>query len=49
MRTEYEIKDKKNKSISIKKFDIEEEHRIMMDKLKSSNEYSLSRVPRPDE
>ena len=46
--THVELKDKQNKSTSVRKFDLEQEHREMMSKLDIDN-YVLSRVPRPGE
>mmetsp|Transcript_26042 Transcript_26042/g.26257 ORF Transcript_26042/g.26257 Transcript_26042/m.26257 type:complete len:106 (+) Transcript_26042:180-497(+) len=49
LQTEFEMKDKKVNSVSTRKFNIEEEHARMMGKLNLDQEYSLSRIPRPDE
>ena len=46
--THVEVRDKNNQSKSIRKFDLEEEHKTLMKKLEIDN-YSLSRIPRPDE
>ena len=40
-----EIKDKRQSSTSVRKFDLEEEHRLLMKKLDIDN-FSLSRIPR---
>jgi len=48
MQTHMEIKDKRSKSTSQRKFDLEEEHRLLMKKLDIDN-FSLSRIPRPEE
>jgi len=45
METHYEVKDKRNKSISTRKFDLEEEHAKMMKDL-NIDDYKLSRIPR---
>jgi len=46
--THVEVRDKNNQSKSTRKFDLEEEHKTLMKKLEIDN-YSLSRIPRPDE
>ena len=46
--TQFEQRDKRVKRTTQRKFDIEEEHKAMMDKL-SIDDYSLSRIPRKDE
>lgn len=46
MDTHYEVKDSQNKSVSIRQFDLEEEHKKMQAKLKI-DDYKLSRIPRP--
>lgn len=48
MQTHMEMKDRKEKSTTKRTFDIEEEHRKMMKQLDIDN-YSLSRIPRPEE
>ena len=48
MQTHYELKDKAKKSTSQRKFDLEEEHSKMMKQL-HVEDFSLSRIPRPDE
>jgi hypothetical protein len=47
-QTQFEIKDKKQKRMSQKTFDIQEEHRRIQKSL-NIDDYSLSRIPRPDE
>ena len=47
METHYEVKDKRNKSISTRKFDLEEEHAKMMKDL-NIDDYKLSRIPRAE-
>lgn len=47
MQTHLEIKDKHSQSKSKRKFDLEEEHRMLMKKLDIEN-FSLSRIPRPE-
>ena len=42
-----ELKDKQNKSISTRKFDLEEENKKLLEKL-NINDFKLSRIPRPD-
>jgi hypothetical protein len=50
MQTQFEIKDrKKGKSVNKRQYDIEEEHKRIMQKLNLDGEYSLSRIPRPDD
>ena len=49
MQTDLEMKDKKCKSVNTRKFDLEEEHKLMLSKLNVGDSYSLSRIPRPDE
>jgi len=46
--TQVEVKDKNNQSKSIRKFDLEEEHKQLMKKLDIDG-YSLSRIPRPED
>jgi hypothetical protein len=52
LETSIELKDKRNgtgtASISQRKFDLEEEHRKMMQNLDIDN-YKLSKIPRPDD
>lgn len=48
LETHMEIKDKQNKSTTVRKFNLEEEHKALMAKLDIEN-FSLSRIPRPDE
>ncbi len=49
VETKVEIQDKRsNKSVSTRKFNLEEEHRKMMEKLDIDN-YNLSKIPRPEE
>lgn len=48
MQTHYDIKDKTANTQTTRKFDLDEEHAIMMKKLDIKN-FSLSRIPRPDE
>jgi Cytochrome c oxidase assembly protein COX16 len=49
LQTHMEIKDKRSgKSSSQRKFDLDEEHRLLMKKLDIEN-FSLSRIPRPEE
>lgn len=47
MQTHMEIKDKRQTSVSKRKFDLEEEHKSLMKKLDIDN-FSLSRIPRPE-
>ena len=47
MQTHMEIKDKRNTSVSKRKFDLEEEHKVLTAKLNLDN-FSLSRIPRPE-
>jgi len=46
MSTHMEMKDKQNKSTSVRKFDLEKEHKELLSKLDIEN-FSLSRIPRP--
>ena len=46
--THMELKDQQNKSMTVRKFDLEEEHKTLMKKLDIDN-FSLSRIPRPTE
>ena len=47
--TQMEVKDKNNQSKgSTRKFDLEEEHKVLMKKLDIDN-FTLSRIPRPEE
>lgn len=48
METHYELKDKQNDSKSVRKFDLEEEHRKLMKSL-DIDSFTLSRIPRPEE
>jgi hypothetical protein len=48
METHYEVKDKRNKSMSTRKFNLDEEHTKMMKSL-HIEDYKLSRIPRPDD
>lgn len=48
MQTHMEIKDKQNKPTHIRQFNLEEENRKLLKKLDIDN-FSLSRIPRPDE
>lgn len=49
VETKVEIQDKRsNKSVSTRKFNLEEERRKMLEKLDIDN-YNLSRIPRPDD
>ena len=48
MQTHYDIKDKSANTQTTRKFDLDEEHAIMMKKLDIKN-FSLSRIPRPEE
>ena len=47
-QTHVEMKDKLIQSSSTRKFDLEEEHKRLMQKLDIEN-YTLSRVPRPED
>ena len=47
MQTHMEVKDKRNQSVSKRKFDLEEEHRMLMKKLGDTENFVLSRIPRP--
>ena len=49
MQTHMEMKDKKMKSQTQRKFDLDEEHRTMLAKLNLEKGYTLSRIPRPDD
>mmetsp|Transcript_1563 Transcript_1563/g.2503 ORF Transcript_1563/g.2503 Transcript_1563/m.2503 type:complete len:92 (+) Transcript_1563:87-362(+) len=46
--TQFEIRDQLSKSVSTRKFDLEEEHKKIMRELDIDN-YKLSRIARPDE
>ena len=46
--THVEAKDRKDAKVSIRKFNLDEEHRTMMQSLDIDN-YQLSRIPRPGE
>ena len=46
-QTKNEIKDKKEGSISTRKFNLEEEHKMISEKL-NIDDYKLSRIPRPE-
>jgi DNA-directed RNA polymerase subunit H (RpoH/RPB5) len=46
--TQVEMKDKNNSATNEKEFTLEEEHRKLLKKLDIEN-YSLSRIPRPEE
>ena len=48
MQTHYEYKDKKDKNVNERKFNIEEEHKKIEQQL-NIKEFSLSRIPRPGE
>ena len=48
MQTHMEYKDRKGATISKREFTLEEEHKKMMKQLDIEN-YTLSRIPRPDE
>lgn len=48
MQTHYDLKDKASNTQTTRKFDLEEEHASMMKSLDIEN-FSLSRIPRPDE
>jgi len=48
MSTHMEIKDRNNNSKSERNFNLEEEHKLLMKKLDIDN-FSLSRIPRPDD
>lgn len=48
MENHYEVKDRRHGSISERKFDLKKEHDSMVKSLDIDN-YSLSRIPRPDE
>jgi DNA-directed RNA polymerase subunit H (RpoH/RPB5) len=48
MQTHVEVKDKHHKSVSTRKFDLEEEHKKLMSKL-AIEDFKLSRIPRPEE
>jgi hypothetical protein len=47
--TQFEQKDKNRRKMSQKKFDIEEEHRRLMDLLKIDEGFLSVRIPRPSE
>jgi len=49
MQTHMDIKDQRNQSVSKRKFDLEEEHRMLMKKLGDTENFTLSRIPRPEE
>lgn len=46
MDTHYEVKDKQNRSMSARQYDLEEEYKKMQEQL-SIEDYKLSRIPRP--
>ena len=47
--TKMELKDRQmGNSTTIKKFDLDEEHKVLMKKL-ASKDFSLSRIPRPED
>ncbi len=46
--TQVEMKDKNEKAINERQFDIEEEHRKLLKRLDIDN-FTLSRIPRPEE
>jgi Cytochrome c oxidase assembly protein COX16 len=48
MQTHFELKDKAKNSKTVRKFDLEEEHANIMKQL-NVQEFSLSRIPRPEE
>ena len=48
LETHMEMKDRKNKSTATRKFDLEEEHSKLIKQLDLDN-FSLSRIPRPEE
>ena len=48
VNTQVELKDLHNKGTSERKFDLEEEHRKLLKQLDIDN-FTLSRIPRPDE
>jgi hypothetical protein len=48
LETHVALKDKQNKSTTTRKFDLEEEHKALMEKL-DLDSFSLSRIPRPAE
>jgi hypothetical protein len=48
LTTQVELKDKGNQGKSERKFDLEEEHRKLLKSLDIDN-YTLSRIPRPDD
>jgi len=49
-QTLVEMKDKRVSSVSVRKFDLEEEHKKMMKSLESDlNDFKLSRIPRPED
>jgi len=47
MQTHMDIKDKRTQSVSKRKFDLEEEHKMLMQKLGDLSDFTLSRIPRP--
>jgi len=49
MQTHMEMKDKKVSSQTVRKFDLEEEHKTMMSSLELEKGYKLSRIPRPED
>ena len=48
MQTHFDLKDKAKNSTTTRKFDLEEEHSRMMKQL-NVQDFSLSRIPRPEE
>jgi cytochrome c oxidase assembly protein subunit 16 len=48
LETQVEMRDKNKKSTTQKQFDLEEEHRKLMKNLDIDN-FTLSRIPRPEE
>ena len=46
--THMEMKDKQKKSTTVRKFDLEEEHKVLMKQL-NVEDFSLSRIPRPED
>ncbi len=49
MQTKMEMKDKLVSSQSQRKFDLDEEHKAMLKKLDIERDFTLSRIPRPDD
>lgn len=48
IQTSIDVKDKRTNSMTTRKFSLEEEHKKMMKNLDLDN-YSLSRIPRPED